>query len=298
MYYYAKPTSWRQDNPPIDFSRLWQRLDFRGYITHADNQDWYIEGMKRHVHGFPDLSAAVIAQMHRRGLLSHTYIGDALRYCRSMVEAEGYEQTVPPHLSDASTSTSHVILVFGCQGPEVRDARARACLQLVKNLRHVPLKIVFSGKNPSTTDSRKVILTRDEAAALQAEFQRLLDRDPTFEGRNFTFALEQQANSTAGNLRHFLEGPYLERNRPAQLFLLSSTFHLGRIAQEADAALAAYPDLSSGIARLVLVGAEVSAEEEIVSDERYVKAMMYEVFRHMFQHAPPSFRKDEYDGAV
>jgi len=298
MFYYAKPTSVRLDDPPIDFSRLWQRIDFRGYITHADNQQWYMGSMERNAHGFPDFAAAVIAQMRRRGLLSQTYIQDALRYCRSMVEAEGYEQTVPPHLSDSSTSTSHVILVFGCQGPEVRDARARACFQLVKNLRHVPLKIVFSGKNPSTTDSRKVILTRDEAAALQAEFQRLLERDPTFDGRNFTFALEQQANSTAGNLKHFLQGPYLERNRPAQLFLLSSTFHLGRIAQETDAALASYPDLGSGIARLVLVGAEDDAEEAIVSDERYVKAMMYEVFRHMFQHAPPAFRRDEYDGAV
>jgi hypothetical protein len=218
-----------------------------------------------------------------------------------MLEDGGFEETALYEAErQARPGENYVLLVFGCQGHLVRDYRAAAAFHVLKRLHSVPLKIVFSGHHPAEPGSKKVVLCLDEARALEREFSRHIDRDPEVAKRhNFTLALENRSASTQENLANFFAGDYL-RDNDSTLFLVSSTFHLPRLAKDAESIIAKDPAAAARVKRLFLVGSETHpAQDPVALEANYIKAMLFEVYNHLFQYAPFTVdRPTAYDGVV
>jgi hypothetical protein len=302
MLYYEKNLSAPKPTPRAAFDQLWRFLDFRELVNYVENRRELAEWREHFKPGAPDLAAAVMAHLAYRNWLDKEIIAEqALRYCRTMLEDAGFEETALYEIkSQLDSEENHVILVFGCQGHKVRDYRASAAFHVLKKLANVPLKVVFSGHHPAEPGSTKTVRTNDEARALEREFSRLVDQDPDVANRhNFTVSLENQSTSTRQNLENFFNGDYL-REQKATLFLVSSTFHLPRLARDAEQLIGADSNIKSMVQRLYLVGSETHPSEDPVTLEAiYIKAMLFEVFHHLFQYAPFAIeRPGAYEGAV
>lgn len=302
MFYFEKDRRKPRETYPISFDRDWRYLDPRELLVHRDNREAFGRWFEEFPAGLPDFLAAMVAQLHYRGILGREFVSKALAYCRAMVEEIGFERTSPKNLALSDTNINHVMLVAGCQGPSVRKGRVMAAYQVLCRLpRDVAVKIVFSGRNPAERPNRVYILTHDEAADMEREFDTLIDHDASFrEHRNLTVETEHEARTSSENLGNFFKGNYLRKANDAYLYLVSSTFHLRRLADEAEKCISGDQTLSEKIAKVVLIGAEEDPQDEPVMFEAYyVKNMMFEVFLHMFRNRPLEVdRPGEYEGAV
>lgn len=302
MYYFEKDRRNPRETYPISFDRQWRYLDPREFLVHRENRAAFKRWFSEFSPALPDFFAAIVAQMLYRRQLTRDFILWALEYCRSMIEERGYERTSLRKLALADTDINHVMLVAGCQGPAVRKARVNAAYYVLSKLpRHIRVKIVFSGRNPAEPPTRVHILTPDEAADMEREFDTLIDHDPSFrEHRNFSAETEHEARTSSENLANFFHGDYLRDTRDVYLYLTSSTFHLRRLADEVERWIDDDPTLQEKIAKIILIGAEEDpTDEPVMFEPYYVKNMMYEVFLHMFKGNPLEVeRHGEYEGAV
>lgn len=303
MLYYIKDLKSDKRSPRMAFDQLWRFLDFRDLVYHSENRKALLDWLAVNPPGAPDLVAAVLAHLQYRGWLdTEEVVNTGLRYCRTMIEDAGFDETALYKIKDeAQRDLNYVMLVFGCQGHTVRDARARAAFHVVKRAPAIPFTVVFSGRNPSE-NAERLVRVKNEARALEREFSRLVDQDLEMAQRhNFHIArMEEESSSTVENLANFLKGNYLKKGVETHLFLVSSTFHLPRIAAGAERLIAGDLEIQETVNRLFLVGGETNvAEDPITKEAPYVKAMFYEVFEHVFKHRPfEVMRPSQYEGAV
>ncbi|HEX5759322.1 MAG TPA: ElyC/SanA/YdcF family protein [Thermoanaerobaculia bacterium] len=305
MIYYQKTLGAKEQEPRTAFERSWRYLDFREFITHLDNRKALIAWREQFPPGAADLAASVIAQLVYRKWISAEFIRAALGYCRSVLQDRGYLETSPLEVMEFHADVNHVMLVLGCQGHDVRDHRARAAYEALKQFPTTEFKVVFSGHHPAEPGKRDLVLVNDEARALEREFNKLLNRDPSFSARhNYARNLERQAKSTTDNIRNLLTDRFVRSGEKVRLFLVSSTFHLIRISADVEQLVEGSTEWHDRVESVVLVGAESNAvEDPIVLTAPYVKAMMYEIFADLFKRVPMrADRSDElggrYQGAV
>lgn len=302
MYYFEKDRKSPRETFPVSFDRKWRYFDPREFLVHRENREIFTKWFEEFEPALPDFLAAAAAQLHYRRRVGESFVSEALEYCRAMVEERGYERTSLKELALASPRINHVILVAGCQGPAVRKARVQAAYYVLTKLpRHLDVKIVFSGRNPAEAPTRVHVLTHDEAIDMEREFDALIDADPSFEEHhNFRVELEREARTSAENLRNFFKGGHLKASNEAYLYIVSSTFHLRRLADEAEKWIDDDEELQEKISKIVLIGAERDPEREpVMVAPYYVKNMMFEVFLHMFRNrSMPELSPTAYEGAV
>lgn len=302
MYYFEKDRRAPRATYPVSFDRQWRYFDFRPLLVHRENREAFSRWFSEFRPALPDFLGAVVSQMHYKRHLDHRFIVEAIEYCRTMIEERGFERTNLRDLALAPPEINHVMLVAGCQGPAVRKARVQAAFYVLSRLpRHINVRIVFSGRNPAEPPTRIHVLTHDEATDMEREFDALVDHDQSFrEHRNFTVHREREARTSSENLGNFFSGDYLKDSDTAYLYIVSSTFHLRRLADEAEKCIAVDERLKETIAKVVLIGAEKDPNDEpVMLEPYYVKNMMFEVFLHMFTNSPIGpLSPTEYEGTV
>ena len=136
---------------------------------------------------------------------------------------------------------------------------------------------------------------------MEREFDSLIEDDPLFsEHRNFVVDKERAARTSSENLINFFTHNYPREYKNTFLYIVSSTFHLRTLADEAEKYLESDAALKENIQRIILVGAEQRAKEEpVMLEPYYVKNMFFEIFRHMLRERPIQLeREGEYEGAV
>ncbi|MDO8477754.1 MAG: ElyC/SanA/YdcF family protein [Candidatus Rokubacteria bacterium] len=228
-----------------------------------------------------DAAAAVVTQLHYRSVLQPTFLKRALGYCHFVVQHLGYEPRSLDALRESVVaSQNNVMLVVGCQTPTLLYSRVDAAARLLIHL-SPSFRVVFAGKNPGAPAT-----IPNEAREMEVYFSSLVERDPVLDHhKRFRVEVESQSSDTKTNFAHFLNSSYLSLTMPNRLFVVSSTFHLMRIAQELDRWSDALG--GRGVVEIVLVGAEgLHDDHQAKQDRMYVKSMVYEVFLDMFKRRP------------
>lgn len=280
--HYVKCLTDPPDTTRINFESLWQQFDFYE-LLHADTRTPFAAWVKGQQDAVPDLIAAIFTQIHSQQPMDKL-LRRALDYCQRILDDQGYDQSSLHQLAAKADPThQHVALVAGCQGDEVLRSRARAAFRLAKKISPVRFTIVFSGKNPAGSQGRKTVQRRNEAVALERAFDSFVD---PLEHYNFEIFLEDKAENTKENISNFFAGTYLRKKCPATLYVVSSSFHVPRLALIAESHISEDKALKKYVKRIVAVGAEDSLEDNpVVGTNPYVKAMMYEVFSHILKYS-------------
>ena len=229
-----------------------------------------------------DTAASAITQTHSLGALNPQFVNKLLAYCHNAIQGCGYELEVMHGVSRLLTEGGrNIMLVLGCQTLQLLHARVDAALGA---LRALPdhFQVVFAGSNPTGGAGPSAIT--NEAKEMRSYFDSCLQRDTN--GLITRLGLEQwvepESADTKGNVRQFLGSPVLDTNEPKRVFLVSSTFHLMRIAVEIEAHVGALRDKQ--VTQLVLLGSEDiydQAPTKLLPE--YVKSLAFEVFFDMLK---------------
>jgi len=173
------------------------------------------------------------------------------------------------------------MLVAGCQTKEMLRARVQKAFQVFRSL-HTDIKIVFSGRNPSTKGRRRKFKTLNEAKEMERQFFSFVSAssDKMAAYSTFKVGIEETSKSTETNIEKFLTGGFLSRTDGNHLYIVSSSFHLPRLAKALDSYLVKnMATMPEKIEKVILIGAEdILSINEIVRIPSYVKQMFFDVF--------------------
>jgi hypothetical protein len=218
-----------------------------------------------------------------------TFVEHALRYFRLGLQARGYRLATDETIADLSRGFDQtVLLITGCQTPEVRNARVDAAYEATRYLNVPSVHVVFSGAHPpaSSTDrgprSEKYPIEPDEAGAMEVLFSQRRQSDPHPPGARAMCHQESSSTRTKENVENFLNQHRMDPGQRTHLLIASSTFHLPRLADELESQLTVE---RPGLQRITLISAEDhahAARSEPIRHQIYIKQMMFELFRMMF----------------
>lgn len=279
---------WRRCQPDalrnrVDFTKYRALLSFIHRI-HVDKRAAFTEAILVDRNTIADQAASAVAHLQDGGYVSDALFRDALDYCHDILLDRGYAFSTADEVASVRYGPS-VMMLAGCQDRPMLRARVEAAYSTVRRL-GVPFRLVFSGLNPDARSPGAAVRTVNEAREMQAYFFALRDRDP--KGRLVEVEplprLDEDATNTIANVTNFLSERFLFAE-PSEVFLVSSTFHLVRLAEKVDNRLSEDPSLS--VARVVLVGAESNFTSPVIpTPTRYLKSMLHDLYMHAL--APPS----------
>lgn len=263
-----------------DFRHSALPLDFFDRVFFQQRSQMEKGGADTETQRAADYAAACIAQFQEARLLNVDAIEKALEYCEDLILDSGFRQTPVDKLHEGTSHLEdHAILVPGCQTKPHYKSRVRALVHVL-NGAHFPFKVVFSGKHPPAAKS---VQTPDEALALNVYFDDIGGRTHQFSKHlRRQIYLERESGTTSQNIVKFMQEPDLiAPDRPSQILLISSLYHLPRLA-------VALEDYIKRIGlqcvrRIVLVSAENTTPNRVSKDPLYVKQMFYEVFLHILR---------------
>jgi len=231
-----------------------------------------------------DIAASVITQFNYRHWLEQKAIRKALEHCHDILEDMGYRLLGLQTLHDeVQANNHHVMFVAGCQTRELYESRVRAAFKVLRGV-HVPFSIVFSGlhQKPQVGQQHRA-KTPDEAGAMERYFDSLITHAPEFrKHRRFQTQLEKQSKSTEANVAELMALPdILKKSKTNRIFVVSSLFHLPRLATTLERYIAI--NRKGFSIQLILVGAEdhQGTVAPVCDDQRYVKNLFHTVFEHL-----------------
>jgi hypothetical protein len=282
--YGAKPAEFYQGDVRKSFNFF--------YFAHSDHHDVFKNLLRdeRQRYALFDLAACYAAQLQYRNMLNlETFVEHALRYFRLGLQARGYRLATDETLADLSRGFDQtVLLITGCQTPEVRNARVDAAYEATRYLNVPSVHVVFSGAHPpaSATDrgprSEKHPIEPDEAGAMDVLFSQRRQSDPHPPAARAMCHQESSSTRTKENVENFLNQQRMDPGQRTHLLIASSTFHLPRLADELESHLTIE---RPGLQRITLISAEDhvhAARSEPIRHQIYMKQMMFELFRMMF----------------
>ena len=117
-----------------------------------------------------------------------------------------------------------------------------------------------------------------------AEGQGALSQTDLAKIRSQRCYLEQSSQTTQENVQRFLETGLVPKSTPLKLYLVSSTFHLVRLAKDTEAYITALGN--NDIKRIVLCGADdINRPSGPTKSGHYIKLMFFDVFSHLMTDA-------------
>lgn len=280
----------------VDFRQHYHRLDFRCRVN--PDYDKTIRELLEDENTaalVPDLAAAVVSHLAFSQQKAGDYVGerliqDALEYCHDILLDYGFHFARLQRLVDDSPpDRCYSMLILGCQDRPMLRSRVEAGYTLMRELRR-PFRVIFSGRNPARdADGARSSKVRTvcEASEMEDMFFRFKAADSDGERvvLDSASALDVNAVNTEANLRGFSDAHVLDPSRRNRVFLVSSTSHLIKIAE----LVGRMPNPKHGeIERIVLVGGEHhSTPGQVPTPYRYLKTMMFDVFRHILRTGTP-----------
>jgi hypothetical protein len=278
------------------------------YFAHSDHHEMFKSLLrdKQQRYALFDLAACYAAQLQYRDMLKlDNFVEHALRYFRLALQTRGYNLATDENIVEGSKDFDHtVLLITGCQTPEVRNARVDAAYEAVRCLNVPSVDVVFSGAHPpaaaSATDrgprSEKYPIEPDEAGAMDVWFSQRRRSDLHPLAAKTVCYKESSSTRTKENVENFLREHRFDPAQDTHLLIASSTFHLPRLADELEAHLSVE---RPGLKRITLISAEdhaQAARSELMQHQMYIKQMMFELFRLMFvydlQHIDSFFERE------
>ncbi|SRR6266496_2428547 len=293
--YYTKTLREKQNLVGKDFSEAQKLLNFMPFI-HRDKLERLRDDLASDKSFIADIAASVITQFNYRHWLEPKAIRKALEHCHDILEDMGYRLLGLQTLHDeVQANNHHVMFVAGCQTRELYESRVRAAFKVLKGV-HVPFSIVFSGlhQKPQVGKEHRA-KTPDEAGAMERYFDSLITHAPEFrKHRRFQTHLEKQSKSTEANVTELMSVKgILQKDKTNRIFVVSSLFHLPRLAFTLEDYIAKHR--RGFVIQLILVGAEdhQGTVAPVCSDQRYIKNLFHTVFDHLLLSAENDTRRSK-----
>ena len=294
MIFYCKEKPFAQEPGEVYQGEALKVFNFL-YFSHSEHRPTLkallagTEGDKKSRFALIDLAASFAAQLQYRDMLDIAqYAEHSLRYFKRCLQARGYKMATTDELRIISASAKDtVLLVTGCQTPEVRNARVRGAYTALKDLDVPAVRVVLSGANPgsdpeSMVRSERVPIEPDEAGAMNVFFDELITSDAHPPRCRLTFHKESESTSTTQNIQRFFSQTTFDAAGHNHLLISSSAFHLPRIADEGERYLVAH---DPGIDRVTLIQSEhlnAGTSSDLNRHQIYVKQMTFELYRMIF----------------
>jgi len=224
-----------------------------------------------------DVLASVLTEMYGRKYVDKRWILNGLRFCRDLVSSLGYRETNEGRFLDHCDGKPNVVLVAGCQNRRMMRNRVAAARRLCRIL-PAPISIVFSGVHPP----RNRAPIPDESMRMENLFFEGLRGVPNFMSKITRNSIEIEAKSkrTGENIKEFFALKLLEKQDSSNVALVSSTFHLARLAQYFEADVG---ERVKHVNTLLLVGSErLDRLEKVAADKQYAKQVFFQLALFMF----------------
>lgn len=276
--------SFDNNNLPIDFSKFIKMVDYYPYIN-ATNQNLFNSFMNEQPSFIADQAAAYAAKLAANHLLGEKFVRVRLECCEQIIRSLGYEISYPGYLTtEGNNNINNIALVVGCQTKEIIEARAEKLVELMRTTQ-LEFNIVFSGKHPKS-DKECDIRIPNEAGYMKIHFTQLLDKQQNSHLGTLKkeVALEQKSTNSVENINEFLNGNYLSTDKPNNVFIISSTFHLIRLSQIMEAAIFSTYSIPQ-INKIILVGAEEPGNPgDAAHLPAYIKSMEHSIYSFIFSN--------------
>lgn len=232
-----------------------------------------------------DLLAALTYKLFDTGNIKRDFfVEKCLRGCDAILENEGFDIIDINDIFEVTRQAAHCLVIApGCQTDELLMSRIRAteeiCYQIVSMRKQVHL--FFSGKNPGQRAGISPSIL-NEAQTMNMWFWDLWERrQQVGDFRrlvNIQLLIEDGSKTSIENIKRLLALSQRQLLEGSNVFIVSSTFHLIRLAQALERELETNPSFS--VPNLILVGSEVGATN-ISMHKTYVKSMVFNLYRYL-----------------
>ncbi|PZR75266.1 MAG: hypothetical protein DLM73_05775 [Chthoniobacterales bacterium] len=282
MLFHGKPPIAKN---PIDFGDYLEDFDIAKFV-YKDKRKAFDKLFARDPAFLADLSAAVFAILARSGYTHKDVYQKLLECCRDIIIAEGFSEIDEDEMKillrpTADEGIPNNVLVAGCQNNEMLKRRVEKAAQFVSNLGY-NCTVIFSGRNPDPSGKTTVKIL-DESRRMRVQFRELLrHNNNTPLPRMHDLVPEERSSTTQTNISQLFQQNLLSQTKHNNLIVISSTFHLIRLAREIKTQLVT-PKHGRRIAQLLLIGAEDPQHTFYVQDAPYFKLMMFDVFEHLMR---------------
>ncbi len=263
--------------PYIEFLQFTRAID-------PDQRDQIKKATEDKPIAIADLLAALVYRLFITETLErNAFVEKCLRCCEAMLENEGFDIVdINDVLQTANEAIHCLVLAPGCQTDELLMSRVRATEEVCYKLVSIgkPVQLFFSGKNPGLRAGVPPSIL-NESKTMQmwfwdlwarrqqaSDFRRLL---------NIRLLTEDASKTSVENIKRILEMSRSRLQEGGNIFIVSSTFHLIRLAKALENELRA--DDSLRVSSIVLVGSEISASN-VSMHKAYVKSMVFNLFRY------------------
>jgi len=232
-----------------------------------------------------DVLGAAVCSLFNAGFLNtEHFVRSQLDCCRNTVVSLGFREITRRALSTIpEASTPMVVLMPGCQDSRMIQRRVQRLYEFAIFERR-PFTVIFSGRNPGTP----ACTIENEAEYMQARYEEKMDCYQEDSKADVTIRFmgnEGKSKTTTQNIDEFLRGPYLNKSTKQTVVVISSTFHLIRIAERLRECVQMNEFGVRGcVDNFILVGAEHPGTELPIRhwDKTYIKLMMFDLYRkHM-----------------
>lgn len=241
----------------------------------------------------PDLAASVIKQFFLNGYQAKgnkdcsLLTEDALECCRDIIENIGFKNVVDREFNDILHNghgvEQTVMIIAGCQNSEMLKQRVRKGVAIAKDIT-CNLSIIFSGENPSIKGFDDIEIF-SEAERMEMYFKEFWETDTPNSKipKTICFVIEKNSHNTKSNIENCINGGHIDPQKPLNFIIVSSTFHLIRLATEFETTIKTM-DTQLKIENLLLAGSENSSYPLKPNDEdaAYVKLMFADIFYYIF----------------
>lgn len=241
---------------PIDFSEYINSFAFLEYI-HSDHRAAFNISDEKELKIRADFAASVVAKLFAKRA-NDDIIVKGLHCCRDILLSKNYNETPFNHLHNHAikhSNINHVILVAGCQTDEILKSRVDAAIRLIRIL-HTDVEIVFVGGAPE----RNKVKIRSESTRMMSILENRIQQGVLTEHdlirlRSRKIFSESASQNTEQNIEQFFKEGFISTDKQYYLYLVSSTFHLLRLATDCEKHLMT-PGSGKNIQRLILFGAD------------------------------------------
>lgn len=274
----------------IDYHTSFNFLD----RTNADKQSRIKEMLKNGDDRsfLADIGAATLARLIKGSTViggnyvNTSLINEALQCCRSIISKSNYDSIALSDLHDTiPTHENNIMLVAGAQDRSILESRIEAAYNCAKSLHNVNFTIALAGLQPPVP---KQVRIRDEAKEMKIILENFINKYG-LTGRHslpkiINIESESESETTRQNIQKLYKKTVLDTVKMNNIFIVSSTFHLARLAVEMETQIIENHNYKVGF--VVLVGAEENCDTSPVSQSyKYVKAMFYEIYNYLLEQS-------------
>lgn len=276
------------------FRPFWESLSLA--LIYPDRREEFRAWVASDVRSAADTVAAAVSQtIHAIETMYPKRIDEfdgllrkGLDYCQQLLSDMGFDLEPRQRLIEAlrQSSSPNVMLVPGCQTPDVLRSRVAQAAVLVKSAPKAWRAVIFSGDRPRRQGKTRYRYNfKSEQKQMEMMFDDLMGAASPRVNVDW-IQPDSDATKTGENVQELVDRVRSLSSR-SSVYVVSSTFHLVRVARELSPILRGPVPLGKALDQLVLVGSERAVEgsalDRSVHRAEYHKQMFFEIYRHLFE---------------